>query len=45
MAAQLEGWVDHLASNLDHGNVAIFNPVHWDPAPGRQGRQASKPEN
>jgi Ni,Fe-hydrogenase I large subunit len=31
MAAQLEGWVDHLASNLDHGNVAIFNPVHWDP--------------
>ena len=32
MASQLAGWVDQLASNLDHGNVAIFNPVHWDPA-------------
>ena len=31
MAFQLEGWVDELASNMDHGNVRIFNPVHWDP--------------
>lgn len=31
MASQLHGWLDQLASNLDHGNVRIFNPVHWDP--------------
>ena len=31
MAAQLDGWVNQLASNMDHGNVAIFNPIRWDP--------------
>ena len=31
MAAQLEGWLDKLSSNMDHGNIAIFNPRHWDP--------------
>jgi hydrogenase large subunit len=31
MAVQLEGWLDKLATNMDHGNIAIFNPVHWDP--------------
>jgi Ni,Fe-hydrogenase I large subunit len=31
MAVQLESWLDKLATNMDHGNVAIFNPVHWDP--------------
>ncbi|HWC01117.1 MAG TPA: nickel-dependent hydrogenase large subunit, partial [Bryobacteraceae bacterium] len=31
VAAKLETWLDQLASNLDHGNVSIFNPVHWDP--------------
>jgi Ni,Fe-hydrogenase I large subunit len=31
MAVQLQGWLDKLATNMDHGNIAIFNPVHWDP--------------
>ena len=35
MARHLEAWVDRAASNLAHGKVAIFNPVRWDPAPGR----------
>ena len=25
-------WVDQLDDNMAHGNVAIFNPVMWDPA-------------
>jgi len=32
MTRYLETWVDRLASNLDHGNVSIFNPVRWDPS-------------
>ncbi len=32
MAHRLQGWVDQLSSNLDHGNVTIFNPIRWDPA-------------
>jgi len=32
MARQLEPWVDALDSNLAHGKVQIFNPIHWDPA-------------
>ena len=32
MANRLQGWVDQLSSNLDHGNVTIFNPIRWDPA-------------
>jgi hydrogenase large subunit len=32
MANRLQGWLDQLTSNLDHGNVTIFNPIHWDPA-------------
>ena len=32
MANRLQGWLDQLSSNLDHGNTTIFNPVHWDPA-------------
>jgi hydrogenase large subunit len=31
MAVQLEVWLDQLASNMDHGNVAIFNSKLWDP--------------
>ncbi len=31
MAAEMEGWVDQLGSNLAHGKVAIFNPVRWEP--------------
>ncbi len=31
MARHLETWVDELDSNLEHGNVTIFNPVRWDP--------------
>jgi len=31
MATQLQVWLDQLSTNLDHGNVKIFNPVHWDP--------------
>jgi Ni,Fe-hydrogenase I large subunit len=31
MARYVETWVEDLASNLAHGKVAIFNPVHWDP--------------
>lgn len=31
MAVQLESWLDKLATNMDHGNVAIFNSKHWDP--------------
>ncbi len=31
MANQLEGWVDQLAFNLEHGNTAIFNAARWDP--------------
>jgi hydrogenase large subunit len=32
VASRLESWVDELASNLNHGKVAIFNGEHWDPA-------------
>jgi hydrogenase large subunit len=32
VASRLETWVDRLASNLDHGNVAIFNSSRWDPS-------------
>jgi Ni,Fe-hydrogenase I large subunit len=32
MVAQLEKWVDELDDNMAHGNVAIFNPVMWDPS-------------
>jgi Ni,Fe-hydrogenase I large subunit len=32
MAVQLQGWLDKLATNMDHGNISIFNPVHWDPS-------------
>jgi Ni,Fe-hydrogenase I large subunit len=32
MAAQLEKWVDQLDDHMAHGNVAIFNPVMWDPS-------------
>jgi len=32
MARHLETWVDELDSNLEHGKVAIFNPIRWDPA-------------
>ncbi len=32
MTPHLEAWVDELDSNMSHGKVAIFNPVHWDPA-------------
>jgi hydrogenase large subunit len=31
MARRLETWVEELSSNLTHGNVAIFNPIRWDP--------------
>jgi hydrogenase large subunit len=31
MVVQLEGWLDKLSTNMDHGNIAIFNPKHWDP--------------
>ena len=31
MADKLEGWVDELSSNMEHGKTAIFNPVRWDP--------------
>jgi Ni,Fe-hydrogenase I large subunit len=31
MAVQLESWLDKLATNMDHGNIAIFNATHWDP--------------
>ncbi len=32
MAHRLQGWLDQLSSNLDHGNVTVFNPIRWDPA-------------
>ena len=32
MARHLETWVEDLASNLAHGKVTIFNPIHWDPS-------------
>jgi len=32
MANKLESWVDQLDSNMAHGKVAMFNPVHWDPS-------------
>lgn len=32
MAQKLETWVDELASNMEHGKTAIFNPVRWDPS-------------
>lgn len=32
MVQQLEKWVDELSMNMEHGQVSIFNPVHWDPA-------------
>jgi hydrogenase large subunit len=32
MASHLETWVEALASNMEHGKVEIFNPIHWDPA-------------
>jgi hydrogenase large subunit len=32
MARHLETWVEELDSNLEHGKVAIFNPIRWDPA-------------
>ena len=32
MARQLEGWVNQLGANLEHGKTTIFNPVRWDPA-------------
>ena len=31
MVNQLQVWLDQLATNMDHGNVKIFNPTHWDP--------------
>ncbi|MGD0299535.1 MAG: nickel-dependent hydrogenase large subunit [Bryobacteraceae bacterium] len=32
MVRYLETWVEELSMNMEHGQVAIFNPVHWDPA-------------
>jgi len=32
MVKHLETWVEQLSMNMEHGKVAIFNPVHWDPA-------------
>jgi Ni,Fe-hydrogenase I large subunit len=32
MSKQLEGWVDELSSNMERGEVKIFNPIRWDPA-------------
>jgi Ni,Fe-hydrogenase I large subunit len=32
MVRHLEPWVDELDSNLAHGKVKIFNPIHWDPS-------------
>jgi Ni,Fe-hydrogenase I large subunit len=32
MVRHLETWVEELSMNMEHGQVAIFNPVHWDPA-------------
>jgi Ni,Fe-hydrogenase I large subunit len=32
MVNKLDRWVDELASNLAHGKVQIFNPIHWDPS-------------
>jgi Ni,Fe-hydrogenase I large subunit len=32
MADQIENWVEQLSSNMEHGQVAIFNPARWDPA-------------
>jgi Ni,Fe-hydrogenase I large subunit len=32
MAQHLETWVEELSMNMEHGQVAIFNPVRWDPA-------------
>ena len=32
MAKYVEQWVDELDSNMSHGKVTIFNPIHWDPA-------------
>lgn len=32
MVRHLETWVEELSMNMEHGLVAIFNPVHWDPA-------------
>jgi len=31
MVKRLDTWVDQLDSNLAHGKVTIFNPVHWNP--------------
>ena len=32
MSRQLEGWVNQLGANLEHGKTTIFNPVRWDPS-------------
>jgi len=31
MVKHLDTWVNALDSNLAHGKVTIFNPVHWNP--------------
>jgi hydrogenase large subunit len=32
MSQKLEGWVEQLSSNMERGQVKIFNPIRWDPA-------------